>query len=50
MSLAGELLLLGVGFVAGIIGALAGVGGGIIITPVLSANTRLNITAPVETP
>jgi len=36
MSLGHELVLLIVGFVAGIIGALAGVGGGIIITPLLA--------------
>ena len=36
MSLDRELILLIVGFFAGMIGALAGVGGGIIITPLLS--------------
>lgn len=36
MSLGRELVLLVVGFFAGIIGALAGVGGGIIITPLLN--------------
>jgi uncharacterized membrane protein YfcA len=49
MSLAGELLLLGVGFVAGIIGALAGVGGGIIITPVLSLYFGIPIAQAIGT-
>jgi hypothetical protein len=36
MNLERDVILLAIGFAAGVIGALAGVGGGIIITPVLS--------------
>ncbi|HEU5402658.1 MAG TPA: sulfite exporter TauE/SafE family protein [Terriglobales bacterium] len=36
MSAAREVILVAIGFFAGLIGALSGIGGGIIITPVLS--------------
>lgn len=44
-----ELLLMALGFVAGLIGALAGLGGGIIITPVLALHFGIPIRVAIGT-
>jgi uncharacterized membrane protein YfcA len=49
MHLERDLVLLAIGFAAGIVGALAGVGGGIVITPVLNLYFGLPIVQAIGT-
>ena len=49
MNVERDLILLVIGFLAGLVGALAGVGGGIIITPVLSLYFGIPIAQAIGT-